>query len=64
LPPQSFQVDLDINAQVYADFPDCISQILKREFRIGACVAHKDAMTTAQHHFVQTQVIEVPSVRQ
>src|SRR6478736_2748410 len=60
---QQLRFDLNVDPQVDPNFPDGVAQIRKRTVRVAAAVADDDVMAAPKHHLVETQVLEMASVR-
>src|ERR1700722_18728500 len=54
--------ELDGDAEIDADLANGIAEILECEAAVVARVAHQNMAATAQYHFVQSEIVEMPAV--
>src|SRR5580658_2631108 len=61
---EDFDLLLELNgdAEIDADLANRIAEVLEGEAAVVAGVAHQHLAATAQHHFVQSQIVEMSSV--
>src|SRR5262245_29285269 len=54
---------MDRDTQIDFDLAHSVTQILKLEVRITACVADDDETAAPAHHLVQGKILEMPAIR-
>src|SRR4029077_5581364 len=55
-------IEVDRNPKIHSNFPHRFTEISEGTFGIRAGVAGYDKMAAAQHHFVKTEVFEMPAI--